>query len=599
MKKSTRLAAMLFAAFILNSQSHAQSPLVTIDTVTVGDAGNAADTTTYGAVTNVFAIGKYEVTIEQYTAFLNSVASVTSDSYIVNLWRANMATDLNIAGISRSGSGVLGDPYSYSVLGSGNRPITYVSWFDAARFANWMNNGATNGASTETGAYTLNGATTGVGFTRNAGASWWIPSENEWYKAAYYKGGGTNAGYWVYPTQSDSAPGNNIGGAANQANYYAGDYAVTQSGEYSSRQNYLTDGGAFSNSGSAYGTFDQAGNVWEWNDAVIGSSRGRRGGAWGSGYGLQSSDRNGSGPAFELNDVGFRVASVPASPAMLVLLGAGSPITNNVTTNSFGGALTNSTTTALTYTIRNTGAAPLNAIAVALAGAGTNQFLLTPPAVQELAPDASTTFAVAFRPQTAGNKTAQLSITSNDANNSPFAVNLQGYGLAVSGDFDGDGLNDAAEFAMQTLGFDWQTAQSSLVDALYSNSIAAGLYTSNNVVTNASFFGLYTQNQFNANRTAGRADVTNKPSDYKLVALTNVPTIRVATKISNTFTVSMPGTWTRYAQSGMPSGWSFNTTNGLLRGKMPRSGVPSVRVTPYRGSVVGAPITIQFQPTAK
>jgi hypothetical protein len=273
MKKSTRLAAVLFAVFTLNPQSHAQ-PLVTIDTVTVGDAGNAADTTTYGAVTNVFAIGKYEVTIGQYNTFLNSVASVTSDSYIVNLWSASMTNDLNIAGISRSGSGTSGSPYSYSVIGSGNRPITYVNWFDAARFANWMNNGATNGASTETGAYTLNGATTGTGFTKNAGATWWIPSENEWYKAAYYKGGGTNAGYWDYPTQSDSAPGNNIGGATNQANYYAGDYAVTQSGSYSSSQNYLTDGGAFSNSGSAYGTFDQAGNVWEWNDAVIGSSRG-------------------------------------------------------------------------------------------------------------------------------------------------------------------------------------------------------------------------------------------------------------------------------------------------------------------------------------
>jgi sulfatase modifying factor 1 len=228
MKKTTRLAAVLFAAFILNSQSHAQSPLVTIDTVTVGDAGNAADTvvmndstTGYGSVGYEFAIGKYEVTIGQYNTFLNSVASVTSDSYIVNLWNGSMTSDLNIAGISRSGSGTLGSPYSYSVIGSGNRPITYVSWFDAARFANWMNNGATNGASTETGAYTLNGATSGVGFTKNAGATWWIPSENEWYKAAYYKGGGTNAGYWDYPTQS-GAPGNNIGGAANQANYYAG-----------------------------------------------------------------------------------------------------------------------------------------------------------------------------------------------------------------------------------------------------------------------------------------------------------------------------------------------------------------------------------------
>lgn len=283
-----RLAAVLFAVFTLNFQSHAQSPLVTIETMTVGDAGNAADTTGYGAVAGVFAIGKYEVTIGQYRTFLNSVASVTSDSYIVNLWNASMSTDLNIAGISRSGSGTLGDPYSYSVIGSDNLPITYVSWFDAARFANWVNNGATLGASTETGAYTLNGATSGI-FTVNPGATWFLPSEDQWYKAAYYKGGGTNADYWVYPTQSASA--------------------------------------------SAYGNFDQSGNVWEWNDAVIsGSSRGLRATEvpdfdliiGGHSHSLQSSVRGGLDPAGEDDLVGFRVASVPEpSIAILVLLVAG------------------------------------------------------------------------------------------------------------------------------------------------------------------------------------------------------------------------------------------------------------------------------------
>ena len=259
------VVAVLFAALTLISNLQAQ-PLLTIDTVTVGDAGNAADTTGYGAVADVFAMGKYEVTIEQYTAFLNAVAA--TDTY--SLYNPRMATDLNIAGITQAGSS---GSFSYSVIGSGSRPITFVSWFDAARFANWMNNGATNGASTETGAYTLNGVTSGVNFTKNAGATWWIPSEDEWYKAAYYKGGGTNAGYWLYPTQSDSAPGNEVGGAANQANYNNGVYSVTQSSTYSGTLNYLTDAGAFSASDSAYATFDQGGNVWEWNDAVIGSSR--------------------------------------------------------------------------------------------------------------------------------------------------------------------------------------------------------------------------------------------------------------------------------------------------------------------------------------
>jgi len=189
-----------------------------------------------------------------------------------------------------------------------------------------VNNGATNGASTETGAYTLNGATSGLGFSRNAGATWWIPSEDEWYKAAYYKGGGTNAGYWVYPTQSDTAPGNVIGGATNQANYNNGVYSVTQSGT-PEPQNYLTDVGAFSNSASAYDTYDQGGNVFEWNDAVLGdSARGFRGGSWYTDdFNLQSSGPAGSDPLLEFSFVGFRLTTVPepSTYALLAMSAAG------------------------------------------------------------------------------------------------------------------------------------------------------------------------------------------------------------------------------------------------------------------------------------
>ena len=250
---------------------------VTIDWVTVGDPGNAADTTGYGAVPDAYRISKYEVTIQQYTDFLNAVAA--SDPY--SLYNPKMATDFNVAGISRTGSS---GSYAYAAINiiggySPNRPMTYVSWFDAARFANWMHNGQGSG-STETGAYTLNGATSGTAPAKNSGAQFYIPTENQWYKAAYYKGGGANAGYWDYATQSDDAPGNVIGNGTNEANYYNGAFAVTQTGAYSLNQNYLTDVGAFTNSQSVYGTFDQSGNVSEWNDltGAAGSSRGLRGG---------------------------------------------------------------------------------------------------------------------------------------------------------------------------------------------------------------------------------------------------------------------------------------------------------------------------------
>ena len=72
----------------------------------------------------------------------------------------------------------------------GDKPVNFVSWYDAIRFANWLNNGQGDG-DTETGAYTLLGGTptpsNGSSITRNPGATWFLPSEDEWYKAAYYQ----------------------------------------------------------------------------------------------------------------------------------------------------------------------------------------------------------------------------------------------------------------------------------------------------------------------------------------------------------------------------------------------------------------------------
>ena len=96
-----------------------------------------------------------------------------------------------------------------------------------------------------------------MAITRNAGATYFIPSENEWYKAAYYKGGGTNAGYWLYPTQSNTAPSNVLSATGtNNANYHGTRRATPI------RANYLTPVGTFAASPGPYGTFDQGGDVW-------------------------------------------------------------------------------------------------------------------------------------------------------------------------------------------------------------------------------------------------------------------------------------------------------------------------------------------------
>jgi formylglycine-generating enzyme required for sulfatase activity len=295
--------------------------VVTIDWVTVLNAGNAADTRVmndgssgYGAVAYEYRIARNETSIGQYTEFLNAVAK--TDAH--NLYHPGMATTTYVAGISRTGTP---GNYSYAPIGTSiNMPVTFVSWFDAARFCNWLHNGQGNG-STETGAYTLNGAMSGI-YTANPGAKAWIPTEDEWYKAAYYdptKGAGAG-GFWAMPNQSDTLPGNTIG-VPGAANYYDGDY-VGYPGMA------LTPGGAYGpDSASYYGTNDQGGNVYEWNDAVVaGAYRGVRGGAWNNSLviDLEASLRYDDFPTSENHVYGFRVASIPEpATATLTLLAGG------------------------------------------------------------------------------------------------------------------------------------------------------------------------------------------------------------------------------------------------------------------------------------
>ena len=299
--------------------------LVVHDFVEVGNPGNLANYNGFGAVGYAYKIGKFEVTVNQYSTYLNAVAR--SDPY--GVYNSMMYSDMNVRGIFRQGSN---GAYSYSeVSGTGNKPVAYIGWYDAARYCNWLHNGATVGASTETGAYTLNGATSGSVVSKNSDARFWIPTDDEWYKAAYYspvKNG--VGGYYMYPTQSDALPGNLLGSDLNQANIFQNGYAVTGSTTYRTWQNYLTDAGTFSNSASYYGTFDQAGNIWEWIDVNLSGYSGVRGGSFssqgtGSDYDLSSSSPSysGAGPADGNGYFGFRVASVPEPSSLSLLLASG------------------------------------------------------------------------------------------------------------------------------------------------------------------------------------------------------------------------------------------------------------------------------------
>jgi formylglycine-generating enzyme len=289
-----------------------------IQWVTVGDPGNAADTTNRGAVSDSFQIMKYEFTNQQYTDFLNSVDAGGNNPNSV--YHVDMGNDIR-GGISFTSGAASGSKYAVK-SNMGDKPVNYVSWFDAARVSNWLMNGATSSSSTETGAYTLaGGQTTGIAPAVNNGATFYIPTEDQWYKAAYYMGGGTNAGYWDYATRSDTAPTavtadtTGIGSAGSTGNF----------ANYLDDANWNDRGGNVTTVGtngvsSAYGAFDMNGNITEWNDLtglVAGERRGLRGGFWGS-FSENSlrSSFNQDTPASDENDVyGFRLASPASSPS--------------------------------------------------------------------------------------------------------------------------------------------------------------------------------------------------------------------------------------------------------------------------------------------
>ena len=254
-----------------------------LETVRVGNPGNAGDFVqfqgTFGAVPYAFAIGKYEVTAGQYAAFLNATAATDPHG----LYDTRMWTHAEGCKIERTGTP---GSYAYSVASDwANRPVNFVSWGDAARFANWLHNGQPIGppgrGTTEGGSYLLDGKMADFeleGVVREPGATWVIPTENEWYKAAFHKNDGATGNYFSFATRADNGVSNDLidPDPGNNATYRGGTGDLTIGPPY-----HRTEVGAHENSESAYGTFDQSGNVQEFNETVPESDlRGIRNGSW-------------------------------------------------------------------------------------------------------------------------------------------------------------------------------------------------------------------------------------------------------------------------------------------------------------------------------
>ena len=180
-------------ALLSMTLSGVDASAASFDWVTVGDPGNACTTlvdagsqTTYcaGGVAYSYQISKYETTNAQYAEFLNAVAASDPNS----LYSGNMNSSAQ-GGIVRSG---LAGSFSYATKpGFEDKPVDYVTFYDALRFANWVQNGQPTGAqgagTTETGAYAITAqGIANNSITRDGAATIFLTNDDEWVKAAYY-----------------------------------------------------------------------------------------------------------------------------------------------------------------------------------------------------------------------------------------------------------------------------------------------------------------------------------------------------------------------------------------------------------------------------
>lgn len=217
-----------------------------------------------GIVNDEYRIMKYEVTIATYCDFLNAVAKID----IHNLYDKRMR-------IVRDG---FTTRFTYKPKkGYNNHPVTYINFFRAARFTNWLHNGNPDGKQikgvTEDGAYDM----TGYMSTHSAAAKFWIPSVEEWNKAAYYD-----------PQASKKRKKHFYWDFGDKSNYKESSYpkaelppGTSHSANYNKKLEDTTPVGAYKSAVSAYGLFDINGNVFEWTETDRTSGmKIIRGGAW-------------------------------------------------------------------------------------------------------------------------------------------------------------------------------------------------------------------------------------------------------------------------------------------------------------------------------
>ncbi len=252
----------ILAASLAASTTHADIPPdYGFDWATIGDPGNratldeelpiATSNRHIGAVDYTYRMATTEVTIGQYFEFV--------EAYLP-YYEANTG---NVFGSSEFTGGAIRTAFGEASIREGENPdeAIRVSWEYAARYVNWLHNGkATNEAAFEQGAYDTSTFTENPDGSWNhqashtPGASFWLPTLDEWTKAAHWdpdKNDG-EGGYWLFPNGSDiqSLP-------------------MTERNAGPSSEGFPLSVGSFPDTQSPWGILDFEGGVSEWTETVV------------------------------------------------------------------------------------------------------------------------------------------------------------------------------------------------------------------------------------------------------------------------------------------------------------------------------------------
>ncbi len=198
-----------------------------------------------------------------------------------------------------------------------------------------------------------------------------------------------------------------------------------------------------------------------------------------------------------------QVVYTPDSQADIVVEDStSSDLTDAGSTVGLGSVNTGSSSSAYTFTIRNSGTQNLTGLAVSKTGTHSADYTVGALGATTLAPGASTTFSVTFTPGAAGIRTAALQIASNDPDENPFDINLTGTGvgpgslavsgasgLVSSGNFSGSFSPSSIQYTLNNPGgtsINWTAAktQSWVTLSASGGTLAAGASTTVTVTIN-------------------------------------------------------------------------------------------------------------------